>query len=50
VSARAHYTNVRFDSETGDIFDPVWSTPVFTKSEPYLLEAIGLLVGVGYSY
>jgi hypothetical protein len=50
LSMRIHYTHVSFTSDTGDIFDTIWDTGYTIYSEPYPLESVAILIGIGYAY
>lgn len=50
LSARVQYTHTSFREDTGEIFDATWTPAATTYNEPYPLNYMSTLVGIGFAF
>ncbi len=50
LSTRVQYTHTSFREDTGEFFDATWTPAATTYNEPYPLDHISTLVGIGFAF
>ncbi|MBA7477281.1 hypothetical protein ES707_12686 [subsurface metagenome] len=50
LSARVQYTNTSFKEDTGEIFEATWTPAATTYDEPYPLNYLNTMIGIGFAY